>query len=123
YNHVIDAGLADEWAALFVEDGTLDTGLGILVEGTTAARVEFAAGVPLIMPGSRHVVTNVRLDGDGDSAKGAGYLQLWVADEEAGGVKVLVSGIYKDALRKEDGRWKFVSRALVPDTGGPVPGF
>lgn len=121
YNHLIDAGLTEEWAALFVEEGTLDTGLGILVEGTPEARAEFAAGVPLIMPGSRHVATNVRIEGDGDTATGAAYLQLWVTDEDTGGIRVLVSGVYQDTLRKEAGTWKFVTRALVPDAGGPVP--
>lgn len=122
YNHLIDGGLAAEWAELFVTGGTLDTGLGILVDGTPAAREEFAAGVPLIMPGSRHVATNLRIEVDGDTAKGAAYLQLWVADGD-GGVKVMVSGVYVDTLRKEDGTWKFVTRALVPDEGGPVPPF
>ena len=121
YNHLIDGGFTEEWAALFVEDGTLDTGLGILVDGTPAARVEFAAGVPLIMPGSRHVATNVRIEVDGDTAKGAAYLQLWVADEDTGSIKVLVSGVYVDTLRKVDGNWKFVTRALVPDAGATVP--
>jgi len=123
YNHLIDGGFTEEWAALFVEEGTLDTGLGIVVEGTPAARIEFAAGVPLIMPGSRHVATNVRLEVDGDTAKGAAYLQLWVTDEDAGGIKVLVSGVYVDTLRKVDGNWRFVTRALVPDAGGTVPAF
>ena len=123
YNHLIDGGFTEEWAALFVEDGTLDTGLGILVDGTPAARVEFAAGVPLIMPGSRHVATNVRIEVDGDTATGAAYLQLWVADEDTGSIKVLVSGVYVDTLRKVDGNWKFVTRALVPDAGATVPAF
>lgn len=119
YNHVIDGGRGEEWAALFVEDGTLDTGLGFAVEGTPTARSEFAAGVPLMMPGSRHVATNVRIDVDGESATGSAYLQLWVADED-GGTKVLVSGIYVDTLRKEKGRWRFATRVLVPDAGQPV---
>lgn len=119
YNHVIDGGRGEEWAALFVEDGTLDTGLGFAVEGTPSARAEFASGVPLMMPGSRHVATNVRIDVDGDSATGSAYLQLWVADEDAG-VKVLVSGVYVDTLRKDAGQWRFVTRVLVPDAGQPV---
>lgn len=119
YNHVIDGGRGPEWAALFVEDGTLDTGLGFAVEGTPDARAEFANGVPVMMPGSRHVATNVRIDVDGESATGSAYLQLWVADDE-GGVKVLVSGVYVDTLRKESGQWRFVTRVLVPDAGQPV---
>lgn len=118
YNHLIDAGSGAQWAALFVEDGTLDTGMGFTVDGTTAARIEFAEGVPVMMPGGRHIATNVLIEGDGDEATGAAYLQLWVADDENGGIKVLVSGIYRDTLRKEAGSWKFVTRVLEPDQGG-----
>ncbi|MEI2698524.1 MAG: nuclear transport factor 2 family protein [Microthrixaceae bacterium] len=118
YNHLIDAGDGEKWAALFVEDGTLDTGMGFTVEGNPAARIEFAAGVPVMMPGGRHIATNVLVDGDGDEASGAAYLQLWVADDENGGFKILVSGIYRDTLRRQGGSWKFVTRVLEPDTAG-----
>jgi len=74
-----------------------------------------------MMPGSRHVASNVRIQVDGDTATGAAYLQLWVADEESGGTKVMVSGVYRDTLRRDGGTWKFVTRALIPDAGGPVP--
>ncbi len=118
YNHLIDAGIGEEWAALFVEEGTLDTGMGFAVDGTPAARAEFAAGVPVMMPGGRHIATNVYVEGDGDEATGAAYLQLWVVDDENGGMKILVSGIYRDTLRRQDGRWKFVTRVLEPDAAG-----
>ncbi len=121
YNHLVDAGLGSRWAALFVDEGTLDTGFGMFVDGTPSARTEFGDGVPLMMPGSRHVASNVRIQVDGDTATGAAYLQLWVADEESGGTKVMVSGVYRDTLRRDGGTWKFVTRALIPDAGGPVP--
>jgi hypothetical protein len=121
YNHLIDGGQGAPWADLFVEDGTLDTGLGFAVDGTTAARAEFGDNVPVIMPGSRHVVSNLRIDGDGDAATGAAYLQLWVTDDDGTGLKLLVSGIYQDRLRKVEDGWRFVTRTLVPDAGGPVP--
>lgn len=115
YNHLIDAGEGEAWAALFVEEGTLDTGMGFTVDGTPEARAEFAIGVPIMMPGGRHIATNVLVDGDGDSATGAAYLQLWVTDEGTGGVKVLVSGTYRDTLRRDGGVWKFVTRVLEAD--------
>jgi len=34
---------------------------------------------------------------------------------------VMLSGLYQDTLRKVDGTWRFVTRAMVPDAGGPVP--
>lgn len=92
--------------------------MGFTVEGNPAARIEFTAGVPVMMPGGRHIATNVLVDGDGDEASGAAYLQLWVADDENGGFKILVSGIYRDTLRRQGGSWKFVTRVLEPDTAG-----
>ena len=32
YNHLVDAGAGEAWADLFVDGGTLDTGMGIVVE-------------------------------------------------------------------------------------------
>ncbi len=87
YNHLVDSGRGAEWAATFVEEGTLDTGMGFAVDGTPAARTEFGDNVPVMMPGSRHVASNVWIDGDGATAEGSAYLQLWVADEETGGVE------------------------------------
>ena len=122
YNHLVDSGRGVDWAATFVEDGTLDTGMGFAVDGTTAARTEFGDNVPVMMPGSRHVASNVWVDGDGDTAEGSAYLQLWVADDETGGSKLLVSGLYRDALRRTEAGWRFVTRVLVPDAGQPTSG-
>jgi len=121
YNHLIDAGRGAEWAALFVDVGTLDTGMGFAVEGTEQARTEFGDSVPAMMPGSRHVVSNLQISVDGDSAAAAAYLQLWGAGDE-GVAKLLVSGVYEDTLRRTDQGWRFVERVLVPDAGQPVSG-
>lgn len=121
YNHLVDSGRGADWADLFVDEGTLDTGMGITVDGTREARAEFGDNVPLMMPGSRHVLSNVWIDGDGDTASGTAYLQLWVADEAAG-TKVLVSGRYVDTLRRTGDGWRFVTRELVPDAGQPTTG-
>lgn len=122
YNHLVDSGRGADWAALFVEDGTLDTGMGFAVEGTPAARSEFGDNVPVMMPGSRHVASNVWVDGDGSEAVGSAYLQLWVADAESGGSTLMVSGLYRDTLRRTDEGWRFVTRELVPDAGQPTAG-
>lgn len=121
YNHLVDSGRGVDWAALFVDEGTLDTGMGFAVEGTPAARAEFGDNVPVMMPGSRHVASNVWVDGDGDAAIGTAYLQLWVADEAAGS-KLMVSGLYRDTLQRTADGWRFVDRVLVPDAGQPTSG-
>lgn len=114
YNHAIDFGDADAFAGMFVEDGALDTGNG----PTTgrAALKDFAAALPGMVPGLRHLISNVTVDGDGDTATTKAYLQGWVTAGGAGEAKLIVSGVYRDTLRREDGAWRFVTRDLTPDS-------
>ena len=66
YNHAIDFGDPAGFAAMFVEDGVLDTGQGP-TEGRAALQ-EFAGALPSLVPGLRHLISNVSIDGDGDAA-------------------------------------------------------
>jgi len=112
YNHRVDAGEADEWAALFTEDGTFDSGHGNPLAGRTAI-AEFGRQLPSLIPGARHIATNIWVQLDGDRASARCYLQLWMPSE--GGRKIALSGIYHDEVAKTDGVWRFVSRAVTPD--------
>ncbi len=69
YNHVVDRGDGEAFAALFVDGGSLDTGFNV-VKGTDELR-GFADFVPNMAPGARHLVSNVSIDGDGDAATDA----------------------------------------------------
>ena len=122
YNHLVDRGSGEAWADLFVDDGTLDTGMGLVVNGGRAALVEFANAVPSLSPGCRHMITNPSIEGEGTEARVACYFQMWAADADASKTSLVISGIYRDVLQKDNGHWKFVSRVLHPDRGG-VPSF
>jgi len=113
YNHSIDAGDGDAFAGVFVEDGTLDVGHGV-TEGRAALK-EFAGALPAMVPGIRHLISNVSIDGSGESATSKVYLQAWVTAGGAAESKLIISGIYRDTLRREDGEWRFVSRNMTPD--------
>jgi hypothetical protein len=121
YNHLVDAGAGEAWADLFVDEGMLDTGMGIVVEGGRDALVDFAQNVPVMVPGTRHIATNPSIQGDANEADAACYLQMWATDENTTNTRLVISGVYQDKLRKVDGNWKFVSRVLHPDRGGPAP--
>ena len=97
YNHIVDAGDGEEFAALFTDDGSLDTGFNV-VKGSNELR-DFAALVPSMAPGARHMVTNVSIEGTGSDAES----------------KLVISGRYEDTLRRDDGRWRFVTRKMIPD--------
>lgn len=120
YNHRIDGGDAAGWAALFVADGSLDSGMGEPTTGT-AALTEFAQITVEMVPGIRHLVTNVVVDGDGDTATTSAYLQVWQAKTPAAESVQILSGVYRDTLRRDAGNWKFVTRVLRADSGGPLP--
>ena len=63
YNHAIDHGRHEEFAATFTSDGSLDAP-GSQPVGREAI-VEFSKGVEAGFPGIRHQVTNILLDGGG----------------------------------------------------------
>jgi ketosteroid isomerase-like protein len=113
YNHIVDAGDGEAFAALFVEDGSLDTGFNV-VKGGDELR-DFAAFVPNLAPGARHMVTNVSIDGDGTEATARLYLQMWSTAGGAAESKLVISGRYEDTLRRDGGGWRFVTRKMIPD--------
>ena len=113
YNHAVDAGDGDAFAAMFVSDGSLDTGFNV-VKGTNELR-DFAALVPTMAPGARHLLTNVSIDGAGDDATARLYLQMWSTAGGAAESKLVISGIYDDTLRRDGGTWRFVTRKLAVD--------
>jgi hypothetical protein len=114
YNHVVDAGDGEAFAALFVDGGSLDTGFNV-VKGTDELR-GFADFVPNMAPGARHLVSNVSIDGDGDTATTRLYLQMWSTAGGAAETKLVISGVYEDTLRRDGGTWRFVTRKLVVDS-------
>jgi uncharacterized protein (TIGR02246 family) len=116
YNHAIDDGDGAAFAACFTADGALDGGLGDPIRGSEALE-GFAVAVPKGMPGIRHQVSNIFVDGDGDDASGRAYLYVYTPG--AGGPQVVTTGRYVDTLRRVDGEWRFVFRQFTADTPPP----
>ncbi len=114
YNHAIDAGKADAWAATFTADGTFDSGQGKFAG--TEQLAGFANGFHGQMKGkARHWTNNLVVDGDGGSATGSCYLLLNLGQEPGKPPTTLIAGIYNDTLARSGGDWKFTSRAVKPD--------
>ncbi len=113
YNFAVDDGDGDAFAALFVEEGSLDSGFGV-TKGVDALR-EFGGTVPTMIPGPRHIATNVSIDGDGDTATARLYLQMFGTGGGSAETKLIISGRYEDTLRRENGAWRFVDRKMIPD--------
>jgi hypothetical protein len=111
YNHAVDRGDGDAFAAMFVDDGSLRRGAEV-TKGSDDLR-DFARGLP---PGIRHLATNVSIDGDGDDATTRAYLQVWSTKGGAAESRLLVSGIYADTLVRDGDAWRFVTRVLTYDS-------
>jgi len=110
YNVAVDDGDGDAFAGCFVADGSLVAD-GNPITGT-AALAEFARSVPVGLPGIRHLGANVSVTGDGDEASGRSYLTVLVAGAQP---QVLMTGRYRDTLRREAGTWRFVRRDFQAD--------
>jgi hypothetical protein len=129
YPRALDSNDWSAYAALFAKDGTLIMGGGATkVQGPAAIREYFsarptpgaaAAASPSACPvppgghGSEHVVNNLTLQLDGDTASDQAYWQTIVTRD----CKLVVAGAghYEDVLKREDGRWKFFKRAIIDD--------
>ena len=61
-------------------------------------------------------MSNVSIDGDGDTATTRLYLQMWSTAGGAAETKLVISGVYDDTLRRDGGTWRFVTRKLVVDS-------
>lgn len=107
YNHAIDGGDPEGWAATFAPDGTFES-RGEVHTGTEQLAT-FARGFQQRLPGARHWNNNLVIDGDGEQATTTCYLQLWREGQLAS------EGRYVDTLRKIDGQWRFTSRKVVRD--------
>jgi uncharacterized protein (TIGR02246 family) len=106
YCRYIDTGMADEWAALWTEDGEFDLGGGTIVAGRAALR-EHATHMP---PGTlHHLATNLVIDIDGDTA---------VCEEStlltSKGAIAMVARVH-DELKRVDGHWRLHRKSFTPD--------
>jgi 3-phenylpropionate/cinnamic acid dioxygenase small subunit len=109
YCQLCDDGRFDEWGQLFTDDatftvmGTTHTGRGDVQAFITAAQPPEARG--------RHLISQPRLNIDGDSADArTDYAFVGRTDR---GLAVTSSGRYLDHLVRDGGRWRFASREIV----------
>ena len=111
YSTAIDTGDSAGFGACFVPDGVFDNGMNV-IEGQTAIS-EFATQTHAALPGMRHNVTNIVVDGDGKTATGSAFLIGYLVD---GGFKVITTGRYTDELTKAGDGWRFSKRVYKADS-------
>lgn len=130
YPRALDSANWKAYSALFAKDGTLimqggavkRTGPAAIEEfftkmpafgGQAAASTPSPCPVPAETPRTMHVVTNLSVHIDGDTATDQAYWET-IATRDCKSV-VAGAGHYEDSLKREDGKWKFATRQIFDD--------
>ncbi len=124
YCERIDRGDFAGVGALFADGALADDAGRELARGTEAVAAFYAAGTRLHegSPRTKHLVTNVVLDLDEETAGRASarssYLVLQQVDE--GPLQPIITGRYHDRFEHVDGGWRFVERRFFVDLVGDL---
>jgi 3-phenylpropionate/cinnamic acid dioxygenase small subunit len=130
YPRALDSANWKAYGALFAKDGTLIMQGGAIKRTGPAAIEEFFTKMPAFggqaarstpspcpvpagTPRTMHVVTNLSVHIDGDTAMDQAYWQT-IATRDCKSV-VAGAGHYEDTLKREDGKWKFATRQIFDD--------
>jgi|UPI000037F13E ketosteroid isomerase-like protein len=105
----------DEFAALFTEDGVFYADDVGQPKGRAAIRA-FAEGILPVEgegPKRKHIMTNVFVNVDGDTARSNSTFIM--VRESASEIVIAAAGRYEDELARDNGVWRFKTRRLIID--------
>jgi 3-phenylpropionate/cinnamic acid dioxygenase small subunit len=108
YNAVLDATDYDGWAQCFAADGIFRGAHADWLVAVAVSRRRAAA------PNSRHFVTNILVEVDGDTARSRCHLFVTTA-ADGGKPTMSLTGEYEDFLVRENGKWLFRERRVHVD--------
>ena len=113
YNHAIDSGDGEAWAATFTADGTFNkfTGHDQLVGFIHQWKEQMNGG------NRRHWNTNLRIMPSKDGASASVFLMLVDVSTKS----IVATGMYNDTLVKTAGGWRFKTRQTKMDTAAAAP--
>ena len=112
YNHAIDSGDGEAWAATFTPDGTFNTFTGHdqLVGFIQRWKEKMNGG------NRRHWNTNLRIVPSKEGASASVFLMLVDVSTKS----IVATGMYNDTLVKTASGWRFKSRATKMDAAAPA---
>ncbi|MCA8900959.1 MAG: nuclear transport factor 2 family protein [Hyphomonas sp.] len=109
YCFITDRGSADELAALFWEDCTVDFG-GNVHEGREAAHKGFARWIGKMrdpVEGLRHILHTPLIEIAGDTASSEAYYDADCHSRKSGRA-IRLRGLYRTAFERRDGDWRIL---------------
>lgn len=117
YNHAIDGRDTETWLDCFTDDAVYEFPPDRSFEGKEQLRAigeqRRSAGSDGAVPDSRHWLSNIAIDGDGDRASVRCYLALIRPEDPP---RINHTGVYDfEVERAPDGRWRFTRRTMVRD--------
>jgi ketosteroid isomerase-like protein len=120
YAERIDAGDLDGLAAMFAHATWRSPGRAEPLRGVAEVRKAYD-GVILYdgIPCTKHVVTNVVVEIDGDTATARSYFTVFQARPDLP-LQPIIAGRYHDAFVRADGAWRFADRLIIPDLIGDL---
>ena len=121
YMRGLDRLDAELQASAFHADAVIDCGL---MQGGVTEFVDFAQGLLAGMDATHHLLGQVDITLEGDSAQGECYFQAWhrTGSEAEGWRDLFIAGRYVDEYACRDGEWRIAARTLVTDWVTDNPG-
>jgi len=115
YTCAIDAGDVDTLVDCFTEDGCLESPAVGAHAGRASIRAFAERFARFRASGSqlRHVISNLRVQFDGDRGHADCYLTVFLTRD--GKSRLMAPGEYECELRKVDGIWRFQKRVVRHD--------
>ena len=115
YNQAADLdGNGDAFANTFTDDGIFESSSGEYVARGRQQLADMVKPNAIRDHGTRHWISNVAINVDGDRATMRAYLMALRISID-GACTISSTGVYHDQLRRVDGEWKFVHRRLEFD--------
>lgn len=110
YCHNADYSLPEAMRAIFTEDAVFELGaMNVRCEGFEAI-LAFFQNARGSMPPAQHVINNLVLEGDGDSAQSSCYIQVITTVD--GEPRIMMTGRYIDTLQRTADGWRLARRIV-----------
>lgn len=120
YASYLDRGQFDRYAALFCHDGEVKLGPLGRAKGRENIAALMTENLAASVGESYHIISNPLIKLDGDRATAEVMWTVILRSEKDRPVIGMI-GQHKDELRREQGQWRFQTRAGFVDIPGRMP--